>query len=239
MQWLLLNQLFVNSECINFVTSVLEEVVSSEAQLVQLLVSGTVSLKTMSFLSHGTVVSSQIEAIGHRLQMPLFRRRMQAPINTVKHYVGQPKANIGLGTALTLEIADVVAAPVNTNREKCSEGSIIKAIHFEYWIVSDAIAGTATQFVMTIEKSPSGVSDPTFADMLNLGGYKNKKNILYTTQGLVTTDNVGSAIPVIRDWLKIPKGKQRMGQEDRMIITFATVDNGLDICGMSTYKEYV
>ncbi len=67
MQWLLLNQHFVNSECINFVASVLEEVVSSEAQLVQLLVSGMVSLKTMSFLSHGTAVFNQIDRIGHRL----------------------------------------------------------------------------------------------------------------------------------------------------------------------------
>ncbi len=164
---------------------------------------------------------------------------MQAPINTVKHYVGQPKFSVALGTKTTLEIVDVVAAPVNTNREKVSEGSLVKAIHFEYWLVSEAAIGTTTQFVMTIEKSPSAVADPTFADMLNLGGYANKKNILYTTQGIVASDNVSSAIPVIRDWLKVPKGKQRMGQGDRMLITFATVEDNMSICGISTYKEYV
>ncbi len=167
------------------------------------------------------------------------RRRMLAPINSVKHYVGQPNALIALGASLTLELVDVVAAPVSTQREKVSEGSLVKAMHFEYWLVGFGATGTSTQFVMTIEKAPSGVINPTFADMLNLGGYDNKKNILYTTQGLVGANTDGSPIiPVIRDWLKIPKGKQRMGVKDRMLITFATVDQPLRICGITTYKEY-
>ncbi len=164
---------------------------------------------------------------------------MLAPINTVKHYVGQPKFTVALGTATTLEIADVVAAPVDTNREKVSEGSLIKSVHFEYWLVGDGVGGEVTQFVMTIEKSPSNALNPTFADMLNLGGYANKKNILYTTQGIVNTSQGGSnVVPVIRDWLLIPKGKQRMGQEDRLLVTFASVETAMSICGISTYKEW-
>ncbi len=164
---------------------------------------------------------------------------MLAPINTVKHYVGSPRFTVASGAALTIEIADVVAAPVNTTREKVSEGSLIKSVHYEFWIIADGTTGNLTQFVMTIEKSPSAVSDPTFADMLNLGGYKNKKNILYTTQGIVPVTVDGSnAVPIIRDWLLIPKGKQRMGQGDRLIVTFATVEQTLQICGMTTYKEY-
>ncbi len=167
-------------------------------------------------------------------------RRMLAPINTVKHYVGQPKFNVALGTSTTLEIADVVAAPVSTTREKVSEGALIKSVHYEYWIVGNGATGVSTQFVMTIEKSPSGVADPTFADMLNLGGYDNKKNILYTTQGIVNSSQDGApVIPIIRDWLLIPKGKQRMGQKDRIIVTFASVETSLNICGISTYKEYL
>ncbi len=169
----------------------------------------------------------------------VLHRRMQAPINSIKHYVGSAKFNIALGTSTTLEIVDVVAAPVSPDREKVKEGSVIKAIHFEYWLIADAGVGTNTQFVMTIEKSPSGVVDPAFSDMLNLGGYKNKKNILYTTQGVVTSDSVGTAIPVIRDWLKIPRGKQRFGSSDRMLVTFATVESQITVCGMATYKEYV
>ncbi len=46
MSWLLLNQLFVSSVSEDLHVSVLEEVLSSEALLVQLLVSGGVSIET-------------------------------------------------------------------------------------------------------------------------------------------------------------------------------------------------
>ncbi len=171
--------------------------------------------------------------------MARFLRRMQAPINTVKHYVGHPKFSVALGTKISLEITDVVPAPVNTTREKISEGSLIKSIHYEFWIVGGGLSDTFAQFVMTIEKISSGLADPSFADMLNLGGYKNKKNILYTTQGIIVAQADGAqAVPIIRDWLLIPKGKQRQGQGDRIVVTFATVEQALQVCGMTTYKEY-
>ncbi len=171
--------------------------------------------------------------------MVFHRRRMLAPIVSVKHYVGQPEVDIALGTSLTLEVAVVVAAPVDTNREKVSEGSMIKAVHFEFWLLAIGAPDSTTQFVLTIEKSPSNAVNPAFSDMLNLGGYANKKNILYTTQGvLASNENGGNSIPMIRDWIKIPKGKQRMGQEDRILVSIATVASPLRICGMSIFKEY-
>ncbi len=51
MLWLLLNQHYVSLGFKNLEISVLEEVVSSEAQLVQVLVSGLVSLETMNSVS--------------------------------------------------------------------------------------------------------------------------------------------------------------------------------------------
>ncbi len=51
--WHLLNQYYANLECRDCKISVLEELVSSELQLVQLLVSGMVSQKTMNLVSLG------------------------------------------------------------------------------------------------------------------------------------------------------------------------------------------
>ncbi len=59
MKWHLLNQHFVNLEFKNLGISVLEEVLSSELQLVQLLVSGSVSLETMTSHFHGLQSNSQ------------------------------------------------------------------------------------------------------------------------------------------------------------------------------------
>ncbi len=48
MQWHLLNQHYVNLDYPSYAVSILEELVSSEQQLVQLLVSGMVSRQTMN-----------------------------------------------------------------------------------------------------------------------------------------------------------------------------------------------
>ncbi len=61
MQWHLLNQLSVNSDYRRCVISVLEEVVSSEEQLVLLLVSGMVSHRTMSLDGQVEDVFNQTE----------------------------------------------------------------------------------------------------------------------------------------------------------------------------------
>ncbi len=61
MIWLLLNQLYVNLDYQGYKISVLEEVVSSEVQLVQVLVSGRISSKTMNSVNHHLVNSNLIE----------------------------------------------------------------------------------------------------------------------------------------------------------------------------------
>ncbi len=66
MNWLLLNQLYVNLDSKSLGISVLEEVVSSEALLVQVLASGRISLMTLTSHFHGMEDFNQI-AQGNRL----------------------------------------------------------------------------------------------------------------------------------------------------------------------------
>ncbi len=61
MQWHLLNQFYVSMDYGNYKISVLEEVASSAQQLVQVLVSGRISSKTMMLSSHGTQCFNLIE----------------------------------------------------------------------------------------------------------------------------------------------------------------------------------
>ncbi len=61
MQWHLLNQHYVNLDHKNSVISVLEEVVSSDQLLVQVLASGRISSKTMMLFSLGIQCFNQIE----------------------------------------------------------------------------------------------------------------------------------------------------------------------------------
>ncbi len=116
------------------------------------------------------------------------------------------------------------------------QGVVIKAIWIELWLLANTTA--ASSFVVTFEKSPGGQADPTFTEMSTLDSYTNKKNVLYTTQGLIG-GNTSNPVPVFRDWLKIPKGKQRFGLNDDFKINIAALGaTAIDFCGVTIYKAY-
>ncbi len=161
---------------------------------------------------------------------------MLAPINTEKHYLATSKTSVAQSTVLAIPIVDAVADPTATN--EVQEGAIIKAVHLEYWVSVDATLGDIGQQIAVLEKVPVNQASITFAQIVNLGAYTNKKNILWTFQGLVNDSNSSGAIPIIRDWMLIPKGKQRFGLSDRLVFTLASVVTTAVICGLSTYKEF-
>ncbi len=115
------------------------------------------------------------------------------------------------------------------------EGNVVKAIFLEYWLSSNLTA--LTSFVMIVEKSPSGTVDPTFVNMAALDSYGNKKNIMFTSQG--TLPGVSqNPVPILRQWFKIPKGKQRFGFKDKLKVTIAVLGS-TDVkgCAFGTYKS--
>ncbi len=164
---------------------------------------------------------------------------MVAPINSNKHYVARTNVGIAAGAGLSVDVADAVVAPAAANAFDVRQGAVLKAVHLEYWIWNSSTTGVDTQFVLIVEKVPSGAGAATVSEMLNLGAYNNKKNVLFTTQGVLGAGIDGSpALPLIRDWVLIPKGKQRMGLGDKIVVGVTTVGGGLQLCGMALYKEY-
>lgn len=165
------------------------------------------------------------------------RKRMLAPINTIKHYVQRPSLSLASGTILVHPVVDTVVAPATADPFSVIEGAVIKAIYIEFWIVGTEVAGVTSSFTLVVEKKRDLEPDMTFAQSQLLGAYPNKKNILYSTQGILGSDFAASPVPVIRQYILIPKGKQRFGLDDQFIINIAAI-NGLQVCGIATYKEY-
>ncbi len=166
-------------------------------------------------------------------------KRMLAPINTVKHYVAKTNTAVVSGGLVSEFISDAVVAPATANAFSVREGAIIKAVHVEVWIIGDEATDTTSQFVFVIEKAPGNTTAITVTNMLNLGAYANKKNILYTSQGVLGAGIDGSgSIPVFRGWVMIPKGKQRQGLDDSLRWHLTAVGS-LRVCGLVTYKEFV
>ncbi len=166
-------------------------------------------------------------------------RRMLAPINTIKHYTHSSNAIVASGGLKTIVVAHSVVAPATSTAFDVKEGSVIKAVHLEYWVLGDEVAGTVSQFTFIVEKAPGNTAPMTAAQAVNLGAYPNKKNILFSSQGIVNSELAGGqSVPLIRAWVLIPKGKQRMGLDDQIIVHLAPV-GAMRICGLATYKEHV
>ncbi len=161
---------------------------------------------------------------------------MKPPIHSQKHIIQYPFDQIGTGTHQAIDLAIAVQSTVANLANEVAEGSVIKACFIELWLQNSANDGE--QIVTVCKDGKDGVG-PNFAQMAALFTYNNKKNILFTHQGLSSNDGVGNPQFVIRQWVKIPKGKQRFGLGDKLILSIANVSsNNLNRCGMSIYKEY-
>ncbi len=123
------------------------------------------------------------------------------------------------------------AVPATT--AEIHEGNIVKAVFIEMWYS----AGTADKtFEVALVKLPAGLNTPTVANLGAMTSYTNKKNVIEFHQGLGPTG--GNQIAAFRHWIKIPKGKQRFGLNDELVLVTSAVGSVINVCGFATYKDY-
>jgi len=156
-------------------------------------------------------------------------------VNSSKHYVQFSIQTVDLGTVDTLSVAVAQEVGSVSGVDECREGCKIKAVYLELWGRAGSTVGTSGQMIF-FKRTSDGTS-PSTTDMAALGLWDNKKNIFYTTQGLFN-DQDADAIALYKGWIKIPKSKQRMGLNDRLMVSIFAVAVDLQICGFATYKEY-
>ncbi len=159
---------------------------------------------------------------------------MKAPIQASKHYIQKSLSTVLAGQLGGFDIAKAVALQSVNIATEVAEGSVIKAVFVELWVRA---GDTSPGAVLVSLLKTSGDISITFAEQTALNDFVQKKNVLYHTQGL-TNDQDADAIPFVRQWFKIPKGKQRFGLGDKL--TLAVSAQALDaiICGFAIYKEY-
>ncbi len=150
---------------------------------------------------------------------------------------------LSLGTVSQAAVENFIIATAiegqSTTPEFIEEGASVKACYIELWVGTES-ATVVNSYTVAIYKDPGGQNAASSAQMAALHDYPNKKNILFTAQGLLPIE-AGGIIPVVRGWYKIPKGKQRFGLGDRLILTLRNNNaSAIDIifCGLAIYKEY-
>ncbi len=133
---------------------------------------------------------------------------------------------------------DIVVASQNPTRNvntECAVGGVVKAVFVELWILGTD--QTISSTVVSLEKIPSDGNMQTFAQSIDLHNYPNKNNIFKMSQGLVG-DNSANPTPFFREWIAIPKGKQRMSLGDKIQLNISAITDDVDFCGLTIYKEY-
>lgn len=166
--------------------------------------------------------------------MPRYKG-VRAPINTEKHFGQLTITTVAFGSVSNGLLVDAVAVVDKNAFNEIEEGSLVKTIYLERWITSDD-AAQSTQ-VLIVEKVPASQAPATAAQMANLNDYPNKKNIFYTTMGLVNPV-AGVAMPLLKQWIAIPRGKQRFGLGDRLFVNILAQADGVNICGFQIFKEW-
>ncbi len=163
---------------------------------------------------------------------------MRAPIHSKKHIFQISQATVGQAAIVRTPLAVAIEGSP-TQPQHIAEGSVVKACYLEFWVSQDS-ASVVGSYTVVLEKDPGSAHTITTANMAALHDYPNKKNILFTAQGLLTP-NDGGQVPVLRGWYKIPKGKQRFGLTDSLDITIRNNNaTAIDInfCGLAIFKEY-
>ncbi len=157
-------------------------------------------------------------------------------VHSVKHYLQRSIETVVASTVKETILIDAVNVSVAGGASEIIEGSSIKAVYVEWWLrAGDTAAGS---YVFLLEKRHKAAPAPNTTEMAALDAYDNKKNVLFVSQALVN-DQDADATPILRQWVKIPKSKQRFGLGDLLSITvFAQGAIDLHQCGFVTYKEY-
>ncbi len=163
---------------------------------------------------------------------------MKAPITSRKHIFQISQSTVGQAAVVNTTFITAIEGTRSTPNH-VSEGAIVKACYVEFWVSQDS-ASVVGSYTVILYKNPGNNAIASATNLAALHDYDNKKNILFTAQGLLTP-NDGGQVPVLRAWYKIPKGKQRFGLGDTMQIAIRNNNaTAIDInfCGNVIYKEY-
>ncbi len=163
---------------------------------------------------------------------------MKTPIHSKKHIVQISQATVAQAAIVNTTLVIGSETP-STTPSVVEEGAIVKACYVEFWVSQDS-SSVVGSYTVILYKDPSNASGLNSTQAAALHDYPNKKNILFTGQGLLTP-NDGGQVPVLRGWYKIPKGKQRFGLSDSLKIgvrnnNATAID--INLCGLAIYKEY-
>ncbi len=172
------------------------------------------------------------------------RRRMTAPVRSIKHVVDSTSAVIGAAT-VTVDLINTVDDPSRASSNNVANGSRVNAVFLRVEAVH-VVDGTGVEnLYMIVFKNPSNAFTPPAVDGV---GVSDVRRFVIHQEMIMTGTNGSTAgaanIPrtMFKGVIMIPKHFRRNGIDDSLELIIghragATVQR-TDICVQCIYKEF-
>ncbi len=160
----------------------------------------------------------------------VFRRRLQAPIQSEKHEVQWSNLNQNAGTTITVDLITAVT-PANVNLGTETEvGAVVKWLYLEFQFSAETITNTKI-IHWSISKEPFGtnISNPNTY-------YAIDKRFIVKRGMEMLPKSVNTIIKRII-MIPVPKKMQRMGRDDKWTFKYvASLTETINACGFFICK---
>ncbi len=156
------------------------------------------------------------------------------PINTRKHIVDN-QGGLVAGTQVTHTLVHGVDSASLASVSDVNVGSKVQAIFLNVQVASSSTAALANVY-MYINVNPSGAVNMPNGNVT--GASDLKKLILHTEMIMGEKNTTGIPRTLFKGVLRIPRGKQRFGQDDYLQIQLYSPGITWDYCIQCIYKEY-
>ncbi len=152
------------------------------------------------------------------------RRRMQAPINSIKN---QPFFGTGItGTPTEILVAKATNTPLSTVSTDVSNGCQINQIWCSLDVCGLGGTGVLNSFVAYLAKNPG--DNLALPAPFSLGTSNEKKFAIKTWSAMIMRNQDGNLPYHWEGWVKVPKVYRRMGTDDtwRLVIECSSALTG-------------
>ncbi len=168
------------------------------------------------------------------IQMVRFRGRGMAlrPINSVKNIVDGVFLGVTAGQNTDVTLAETINDYTGANPKDVPIGAKVSSVYLFVQMISDG-TGIANHdwYIM---RNPSGVALPAPG---GTGGSVSRKFILHEEKGIPGNNSDGAYPLTFKGVIRIPRGRQRMGEGDQLRIRMSSPD-GYSACVKCIYKFY-
>ncbi len=165
------------------------------------------------------------------------RRQFLRPVNSNKNIVTAFTASTA-GTKTTIVVANAVDSAALATTNQVERGSAIKAIWLELWIwaTEEIAVGVTTGIDAYIIKNPgTNFTNPIPG---TVGSSNEKKFVFKSWKGLIGPKTQGFPAYFWKGWIKVPKGMQRQGANDRFDFVFQSTGTNVLVCHNFIYKWF-